>query len=127
MSIVPAYSVLFALLFVVLSVLTIKARRGAKVALGTGRDKILERAVRVHANFAEYVPFTLLLLSFAELRGGHPLLIHALCAVFLLGRLLHAWGVSQVEENFTFRVSGMMMTFGTLIATALTLAMSYRV
>ena len=56
---------------------------------------------------------------------GHPLLIHALCAVFLLGRLLHAWGVSQVEENFTFRVSGMMMTFGTIIATALTLVVSY--
>jgi uncharacterized membrane protein YecN with MAPEG domain len=27
--------------------------------MGTGQNKSVERAIRVHANFAEYVPFAL--------------------------------------------------------------------
>ena len=58
MTIVPAYSALFALFFIVLSARTILARRSAQIAIGTGGDKMLERTARVHANFSEYVPFT---------------------------------------------------------------------
>ena len=125
MIIVPAYAGVFGLLFIILSARTIMARRSAKVALGTGRNKALERAVRAHANFAEYVPLTLLLISFAEQRGTHHLVINLLCALFLAGRALHAWGVSQEPENFTYRVTGMMLTFGTLAVSALSIGYSY--
>lgn len=125
MIIVPAYAGVFGLLFIILSVRTIMARRSAKVALGTGRNKALERAVRAHANFAEYVPLTLLLISFAEQRGTHHLVINLLCVLFLAGRALHAWGVSQEPENFTYRVTGMMLTFGTLAVSALSIGYSY--
>ena len=125
MIIVPAYAGVFGLLFIVLSARTIMARRSAKVALGTGRNKALERAVRAHANFAEYVPLTLLLISFAEQRGTHHLVINLLCVLFLAGRALHAWGVSQEPENFTYRVTGMMLTFGTLAVSALSIGYSY--
>ena len=47
MIIVPAYSVFFALLFVVLSIQTIKARRAAQVAIGTGNNKRLGRVDKV--------------------------------------------------------------------------------
>ena len=125
MIIVPAYAVLFACLFLVLSVRTIRARRTAKVAIGAGGDKILERLSRVHANFAEYVPFTLLLIAFAEMRGIPHIVIHLLCLALLGGRLVHAWGVSNTSENFRFRVIGMMFTLNTIAATALIIVASY--
>lgn len=115
----------FALLFVVLSIQTIKARRAAQIAIGTGNNKRLERATRVHANFAEYVPLTLLLISFAEQRGISQIMIHFLCLVFLLGRMLHAWSVSQTIENLKFRVVAMMLTFAAIILSALTISYSY--
>ena len=125
MTIVPAYSALFALFFIVLSARTILARRSAQIAIGTGGDKMLERTARVHANFSEYVPFTLVLLTFAEMRSINHIVIHLLCLTLLLGRLLHAWGVSKKHENFKFRVTGMMLTLNTIGATALAIGYSY--
>ena len=125
MTIVPAFSIVFALLFLVLSVQTIRARRVAKIALGTRGDKGLERAARVHANFAEYVPLTLLLLSFAEQRGISEGWITLLCSVFLAGRLLHAWGMSQQQENLHLRAIAILVTFATLGITAGVLVYSY--
>ena len=125
MVIVPAYAVLFACLFLVLSVSTIRARRTAKVAIGVGGDRVLERLSRVHANFAEYVPFTLLLIAFAEMRGILHIAIHLLCLALLIGRLVHAWGVSNTSENFRFRVIGMIFTLNTIGATTLIIAVSY--
>lgn len=125
MNIVPAYSALFACLFLILSIRKIRARRTAKVAIGTGGDKLLERFSRVHANFAEYVPFTLLLIAFAEMRGIHHFVIHILCVALLVGRSVHAWGVSRSAENFRFRVIGMMFTLNTIAAAALANVASY--
>jgi uncharacterized membrane protein YecN with MAPEG domain len=119
MKIVPFYAGLLALLFVVLSVRVIRQRRSAKVAIGPGGHPGLERAMRVHANFAEYVPFAVVLLALMELQNAPVFLLHALGLVLLAGRLVHAYGVSQPDENFRFRVSGMMATFVTLLIAAL--------
>jgi len=54
--IVPAYAAAFAFIYIVLSTRVIRARWQVKVALGTRGDVRLERKIRVHANFAEYVP-----------------------------------------------------------------------
>ena len=125
MIIVPAYAAIFAALFIFLSARTIRARRSAKVAIGSGGDKRLERASRVHANFAEYVPFGLLLIAFTEIRGMPSAIIHLLCLALLSGRLLHAWGVSKDTENFRFRIAGMMFTLNTIGAAALFILVSY--
>jgi len=119
MQIVPFYAGLLALVFVVLSVRVIRQRRGAKVAIGPGGNPSLERAMRVHANFAEYVPFAVVLLALMELQRAPAFLLHALGLVLLVGRLAHAYGVSQEKENFRFRVTGMMATFATLVIAAL--------
>ena len=42
--------------------LMIRGRGRYQVTIGADRAPELERRIRVHANFAEYVPFTLLLL-----------------------------------------------------------------
>ena len=125
MTVIPAYAALLALLFIALSIRTIRARRAHKVAIGTGGHVALERAMRVHANFAEYVPLALLLLAMAELRGVPALVLHALALALLVGRGAHAWGVSQAPEDFRFRVTGMMCTFAVIVLTALALLASY--
>ena len=78
-AIVPVYAAVLAFVYIVLSVRVIQARRSAKVAIGTRGDVHLERKMRVHANFAEYVPFALLLATFIEMQGTRAWLIHLLC------------------------------------------------
>ncbi|NBN64596.1 glutathione metabolism protein [Microvirga tunisiensis] len=120
MMVTPVYAALLALLFLFLSYRVIARRNQARVALGHGGDADLTRRVRVHANFAEYVPFALLLLALCELQGAPFALLHGYGAVLLAGRLSHAYGVSQVAENLKFRMAGMIATFGVIAATALT-------
>ena len=118
MIITPIFSAIFALFFVYLSVNVIKARRQNKVSIGTGRNQIVERSMRVHANFAEYVPFSLLLIVMLEINQTNIIVILMLCVVLLVGRIVHAWGVSSEDEKFVYRVAGMMMTFSVMIAAA---------
>ena len=118
MRILPPYAALFALFFVVLSLRIVRLRRGLRIALGDKGNEQMLRAMRVHSNFAEYVPFSLLLIYLVERQGAYPLLVHGLCLCLLVGRLSHAFGVSQANENFRYRVFGMAMTFTTLITSA---------
>ncbi len=115
---IPIYAALLAALFVYLSIRVIRVRRRVQVAIGAGGQAELERAMRVHANFAEYVPIALIMVFFTESLYGSGWWIHALGAALLIGRVLHAWGVSQGRENFRFRVTGMSLTFTVILASA---------
>lgn len=115
----PLYAALLALIFVALSIRTIRLRRRYRVGVGDGSHAELQRAARVHANFAEYVPLALLLIYFVETGGGPLLLTHTLAIALLCGRLLHAWGVSQVRENYRYRTVGMVLTFSVILAACL--------
>lgn len=121
MRIIPVYAALLAVLFVYLSIRVIRMRRTARVAIGAKGHPGLERAMRVQANFAEYVPFTLVLLVMLELNGLTPSILHGLGAVLLAGRGLHAYGVSHEPENLRFRVTGMALTFTIILVAALLL------
>ena len=123
--ITPLYAAVAALFFVVLSFRTLLLRRKHGIAVGTGNNQMLERAIGVHSNFAEYTPITLLLIYFFETQTESPILIHILCILLILGRILHAYGVSQIEENFQFRVAGMILTLGCLIAVSFRLIATY--
>jgi uncharacterized membrane protein YecN with MAPEG domain len=118
MLIVPFYAALLALIFVALSVRTLRLRRRLKIGIGDGGDPQMLRAMRVHANFAEYVPLSLILLYFAELQGTPTGVAHLLGGALLIGRLTHAYGVAQVSENYRFRVFGMALTFTTILVAA---------
>jgi uncharacterized membrane protein YecN with MAPEG domain len=118
MPITALYAGLLAPLFMFLAVRVIGLRRGAKVAVGDGGDKALLRRMRVHANFAEYVPLALLLMALAESLNTWPWVLHLTGLVLLGGRLLHAYGMSQPQETFAFRVLGMTLTFSVIGAAA---------
>ena len=125
MSIVPLYAAILALLFVALSIRTVQMRRRFRIAIGDAGNHALLRAMRVHSNFAEYVPFCLLLILFVEMSGANVLLVHALAWCLIVGRASHAFGVSQTRENYRFRIFGMVMTFATLVTASLYLFYSY--
>jgi uncharacterized protein len=119
MHIVALYAALLSFLFVLLSVRTILARRRLQIAVGDKANTEMTRAMRVHANFAEYVPLSLILIYFVEQAAAPTLLVHVLGSCLLLGRVLHAYGVSQTHEKFVFRVSGMIFTLTTIMVAAL--------
>ena len=107
----PIYAALLALIFVALSIRTLRIRRGLQLAVGDGGNPIMLRAIRAHGNFAEYVPLGLLLILACEGLGAPKLLVHGLGAMLLLGRLVHAIGISRQDEVFAYRVTGMALTF----------------
>lgn len=124
MTIVPVYAAILGLLFIFLSIRVIKTRRKERVAIGDGGNPRMQRVIAVHNNFAQYVPLALLLLAFLEMQQGPTMLIQILCVALLISRLLHAYGVSQMQENFRFRVAGVLMTCGVIGLTALLLLAS---
>ncbi len=119
MTITALYAGLLAPILVFLSVRVIGQRRSARVAIGHGEDKALLRRMRVHANFIEYVPMALILLALAENLKTTPLLLHVMGLALLVGRVLHAYGVSQDHENLNLRVTGMALTFTAIMLGAI--------
>lgn len=119
--IVPFYAALLALMFIVLSNRVVKARRAARVAIGDGDNLRLRRTIAVHNNFAQYVPLALLLLIFVEISAAPVWLVHLLALMLLAGRVLHAYGVSQEQENFRLRSTGMVLTFAAIAIAAVQL------
>lgn len=125
MYVTPFYAALLALIFFQLSARTIKLRRQLKIAIGAGGNPTMHRAMRVHGNFAEYVPLSLLLVLLFEMQGADFLLIHLLGVCLLLGRLAHAHGVSREKEDYRYRVFGMLMTFAVLVGSAVGVLVLY--
>lgn len=119
------YAALLGFLFFYLSIRTIGLRRRLQIGIGSKESDEMLRGMRVHSNFSEYVPITLLLIYFVEIQGGHQLLIHALGGLLLVGRSVHAYGVSQMNEKFVFRVSGMAMTFTAILTASCVLLFNF--
>jgi uncharacterized membrane protein YecN with MAPEG domain len=115
----PLWASLLTILYLWLAAQVIRARYRTRTALGSGGDPGLERAIRAHANFAEYVPLALILIACIELQGGWPWLAHLLGATLLAGRTIHALGISQEAEVLSRRRNGMILTVTTLATAAL--------
>jgi len=103
------------IIFIKLSFAVIGLRRKNKVGLGSGGHEDLERAIRAQGNFAEYVPFGMILLACLELNGAPWWLVAILGIALIIGRLLHAKGINVPPPDFSKRVLGMKFTFTTLI------------
>jgi uncharacterized protein len=109
------YAAGLGVLFVLLSLRTLRLRRKLRIGLGDAGHPEMLRAIRVHANFAEYVPLCLGLMCLAELQAAPSWLLHAMGVALVLARLIHALGVSQVQEKTKFRVIGVALTLSTVL------------
>ena len=124
-TVTPIFAALLGLIFVFLSIRTVKARGKARVSLGDGGDANLQKAIRAHGNFIEYVPITLLLLTFLEMRAVSAYAIIVLASFLFVGRCLHAIGMSREKMVSQFRVAGMVLTFISLLVTSIWLLYTY--
>eukprot|EP00695_Tsukubamonas_globosa_P002539 TRINITY_DN3693_c0_g1_i1.p1 TRINITY_DN3693_c0_g1~~TRINITY_DN3693_c0_g1_i1.p1 ORF type:complete len:130 (+),score=45.66 TRINITY_DN3693_c0_g1_i1:53-391(+) len=102
------YAAIFGVLYIFLASQVIKKRLQSKVSIGDGTLQLfkklaegskevdakkyepLSQAIRVHANFNEYVPIVLVLSGLLELNGANPTIVHAICSpMFWHALLMH--------------------------------------
>jgi hypothetical protein len=110
------YAGLLGLLLVGLSVHVVRARRRFKVGLGTGAAEGMQQAVRIQANFAEYVPFAVLLLICAEVTGMPTAAVHAAGMLLVVSRVLHAAGLASSPGSSAGRFYGTAGTWLVILA-----------
>ena len=118
MIVTPLYAAILAALFLALTLRVVQQRRSARVSLGDGGNPGLQRAIRAHANFAEYVPLALILLLVLELSHFSLYLIHALGIVLVIGRLLHGVALAYTAQWQFGRTAGVALTVAVLIVEA---------
>jgi uncharacterized protein len=121
MHVTGIYAALGALLLLILAVRISLARRAARVGIGDGGNHELVKRIRAHANATEYLPIALLLLLLLDLGQTPPLWLHVFGVALIVGRVLHAIGLSRTGGPSPGRVLGMVLTWGAMLAMALLL------
>ena len=107
-----------AILHVWLSLRVSRLRRPLKIGVGDGGNEVLLRRVRAHGNFAENVPIFLVLLGFLELATGGDLWLWGAAILFILARILHAFGMDRPGAN-PMRVGGISASWLVLLGLGL--------
>lgn len=99
-----------------LAVLVMMGRRKHKIVLGDGANEDFTRAVRAHANAAEYIPAALVgLVTLALFDPATPVwLLHAAGISLTLGRILHGVGLHTGALN-AGRMLGMVLTWAAFV------------
>jgi uncharacterized membrane protein YecN with MAPEG domain len=115
------YAGLLSLLYIYLSCLVVRQRRLYRIAIGDGGHPTLARAIAAHGNFAQYVPFCLIMLTLLELQHLPAIILHILGVTLVIARAAHAYGISQVKEQFKYRRLGIIFTFIFMFVSALML------
>ncbi|MGL4729794.1 MAG: MAPEG family protein, partial [Bosea sp. (in: a-proteobacteria)] len=101
------YLALLLVMNVFLQARIIRQRRSKLIGVGHGNDRDLERAMRVHSNFAENAPLGAAALVLLALGGAAVWPVHLIGAMFLAGRVAHFIGFSQISGPSAGRVGGM--------------------
>jgi len=122
---VPFYAAIFALLYIGLTVRVISLRNSKRVSLGSGGDPVLERAIRIHANFIEYVPLALILLTAIEMQRRSHYVLHVLCLLLLVGRICHFMALSRENTVNPLRGVGVGLTVLVLAVAAIILIIDF--
>lgn len=115
------YAAVLVLLYTLLALRVVHLRLRLKVALGDGAHPVLQRAVRVHAHFAEYVPLALVLMLLLEAAGLPAAVLHGYGLLLLASRLAHAIGMCQLQERLAWRLVAMVITCHLMTGAALLL------
>lgn len=119
LTVTALYASLLALIFLYLSFRVIGLRRSLKVGLGDGGEDLLVKATRIHANFSEYIPLALILLACYEVSSAGSLWVHVFGATLVVGRILHAIGLTKSVGISSPRIVGMSLTFLVLFILAI--------
>ena len=112
--ITAAYAGLLGLVFLVLTVRVVTRRGAVKASLGDGGDILLERRIRAHGNFIEFVPLGLILMTLLEMQSVSIWIVHFVGVCLLVGRVIHAVNISRENESLGGRIVGMLLTLTAL-------------
>lgn len=118
-SITGFYLAVLALIYAVLALQVAGLRRANRALFGDAENARLRTAIRVHANFIEYVPIITLLVALLEMSGMATSRVHLLMGGLLLSRLLHPMGMAARPGTWQFnagRIGGILLTIAVLVA-----------
>ncbi|MGI9083233.1 MAG: hypothetical protein EBR30_30205 [Cytophagia bacterium] len=123
MNISILFTIIFIIFYLVLTIITIKARRSARVEYGDGFNKQLTKAIRAHGNFFEFTVFFIISSFLLEILDANQIYVLIINILFLIGRISHAH--SMLNEKILFRIVGMMITLGSYIINCIYLLYLY--
>ncbi len=118
------YAAILALIYLGLSFWVVAGRGKLKVVHGDGGHHTLQRRIRAHANFSEYVPIILILCALLEARGAGGLTITLLLLPLTIVRLMHPVGMVAREnslQQYLFRAPAALITWIVMAAAAILL------
>jgi len=115
------YAAIFALFYVGLSSWVIMARFADRVPHGDGGcDSGLQKRIRAHGNFIEFVPIGLILIGLLETSGASHACIQTLLIILLIARIIHPVGMFAPRNSLRqFICRG-----GSIIATLVVLSIA---
>ncbi len=106
-----------------------RVRVQSRVAVGTGGNDRLERAMRAHGNNTEYVPGLVVCLIMLAVLGEQTLVLHLAGGGLLVARVLQAYGIQVLSKPLPLtRVLGNLLTwliFLAVVARLVYLAINY--
>lgn len=112
------YTALLLLLMLALAVHVVRLRMREGISLGDENNRNLQKAMRAHANAAEYIPVVLIAMALLELAGTRAGMLWLYGGAFLLGRVLHAVGMLRPRSVNPLRQAGIVLSWLVMITLA---------
>lgn len=112
------FCALFLIVYLAQSIRVIYFRFKEQVALGQNQKSEkskLNRLIRIHANFNEYVPLFLVTFGLLEMSGFQREYLTPVGCAMILGRTLHWFGLEKTHLSSFGRGAGMFLTFSSYI------------
>ncbi|HEX6858722.1 MAG TPA: MAPEG family protein [Caulobacteraceae bacterium] len=109
------------ILLLVLSVLVVRLRQKHKIALGDEGIPELARAIRAFGNATEYVPAGLVAITVLAMVDDSGLSVHIVGVLLFVGRLLHAFALSNSGGTSMARAIGIVLTWVAYVFAAVAL------
>ncbi|WP_108811213.1 MAPEG family protein [Sphingorhabdus sp. Alg231-15] len=114
-----------ALLMIFLIFKVIGQRLRTETSFGTGSDPKMDMVRGCHSNLVENAPIAILLLALLEMTNAHHWTLTGLAALFLIGRMIHIYGMYQHFADKTVRFRQLGVTCSTLSILAMALWVIY--
>jgi len=121
---ITPYIVISGFLYLIFGMQIIRMRWKYKVGIESGDHDELRRWIRVFGNFSEYTPIVLILLFALEYVGASAWWLHTLGCLFIIGRFLHAYGLSRNMRSSPGRTFGVILTFTVILFSSFYLILS---
>lgn len=111
MEITLLYASLLTILAIFLAIKVGMNRVDTNIMTGEGESFMLLQSVRAHGNLIEYAPLALILLALLEMQNLSDSMLHLCGSLFILVRILHAYGVTISRESTPYRLVGALGTW----------------